>query len=264
MLKKSFLFATVLILAFLGLSSIYVFANETNYATEEQVTELLPSDPNYVGANANRPTIAPNDILSDSNYKEVESTGPSISPRVDALGKWYNNEPTKIKIYIRKNNDPKASGVTQTIDFSTYLRNVLPNEWISTWKPEALKMGAISVRSFGWYYVNHPKYSNLGAYVDNTTNCQVYKPNTSTPQTDAAFKATKGIAVHHVVNSTSIQDVGYYKAGTNGPGRDSSKYNEYNNVYQNGTQYWAKQGKDFKYMASYYYPGTSLVTGNGY
>lgn len=264
MLKNYFIFTTVLILAFLVISSNYVFANETNYAPEEQVNELQPSDSNYVGASSNRLTNAPVDILSDPNYKDQGNLVPSISPRVDGMGKWYQNEPTKIKIYIRKNNNTKASGVTQTIDFATYLRNVLPNEWISSWKPEALKMGAISVRSFGWYYVNHPKYSNLGAYVGNTTNCQVYNPNTSTPQTDAAFKATKGIAVHHVVNSTSIQDVGYYKAGTNGPGRDSSKYNEYNNVYQNGTQYWAKQEKDFKYMASYYYPGTSLVTGNGY
>ncbi|MEE6453231.1 hypothetical protein RAH41_22005 [Gottfriedia acidiceleris] len=98
----------------------------------------------------------------------------------------------------------------------------------------------------------------------NPANCQVYKPNTATAQTDAAFKKTKGMVVHHVVNSTSIQDVGYYKAGTKGPGRDSSKYNVYNNVYQNDTQYWAKQGKDYKYMASYYYPGTLLVIGNGY
>jgi hypothetical protein len=40
-------------------------------------------------------------------------------------------------------------------DFKTYVKDVLPNEWLADWQPAAYQAGALAVKTYGWYYVNH-------------------------------------------------------------------------------------------------------------
>jgi hypothetical protein len=61
-----------------------------------------------------------------------------------------------------------------TIPFNTYVEDVLPNEWPSgfSWPQEAYKAGAIAVKMYGWYRIEHPIASPLNVYDD--TRSQVY------------------------------------------------------------------------------------------
>ena len=58
--------------------------------------------------------------------------------------------PSTIKVFV-----PSANPQIQTIAFPTYVENVLPNEWIASWDGDALKAGAVTVKSYAWYWVAH-------------------------------------------------------------------------------------------------------------
>ena len=162
---------------------------------------------------------------------------------------------------VRPNNDPSQSGTVVNYNFGYYIQNVLPNEWVSGWNAEALKAGAVCVRGFGWYCVNYPKYPSVGAAVDNTVNSQVFKPGTAVTSTNSAISNTAGEV--RELYSGAVQLPCFYKAGTYGTNRDSSSYNFNNNVYQNGTHYFADQSNSYSYMLNYYYPGTISIKGYG-
>ncbi|WP_083517317.1 SpoIID/LytB domain-containing protein [Alicyclobacillus shizuokensis] len=212
---------------------------------------LQPGDQGYVGALNNRP--------SNEYIPTTKSDG---EPNVSSGGSWYDYEPSTIKVLMRTNNNPSASGTVKSYNFGYYLNNVLPNEWEASWPSQALEAGAVSIRSYGWYCVNHPKYPDVGAALDNTINSQVFKPGSSTSKTNNAISDTAGLAIIYYGNGGSEQP-GFFKAGSYGPGRDSSSYSFYNNAYQNGEWYYANQGKSWSWMLSYYYPGTSLIQGSG-
>lgn len=241
---KKFVSALIICTLMLVIGLNNVFA-----AGSEKLQNLQPGDPGYVGALNDRPSNAPSETTG--------STTGTIKPL--NAGYWYQYEPSTIKVLVREKNDPKATGPVKSYDFGYYLQNVLPNEWVASWPSEALKAGAVSVRSYAWYCTNHYKYPNVGAALDNTTNSQVFKPGTAVSKTNSAISATSGEAL--IYGSTEVP--GYYKAGSYGSGRDSSSYNINNNAYQNGEHYWADQGKTYRWMLTYYYPGTSIITGNG-
>ena len=81
--------------------------------------------------------------------------------------------------------------------FETYVENVLPNEWIAGWDGDALKAGAVAVKSYAWYWVTH-----YGGYVGATaqasscfdvtddTSFQVYRANSAQARTTAAVQET--------------------------------------------------------------------------
>ncbi len=81
------------------------------------------------------------------------------------------------------------------VDFKTYVENVLPNEWISSWPAESLKAGAMAVKSYGWYWALHStRKTSGGACFDvyDNTSSQVYRPGSATAATNAAANATWG------------------------------------------------------------------------
>jgi len=211
---------------------------------------LQPGQAGYVGALNNRPSNA---------APPSTSTGLNASITPDTVGYWWQYEPSTIPVLVRPNNDPSANGTVTTYNFGYYLDNVLPNEWEGAWPAQALEAGAVSVRSYGWYYDNYPKYPNVGAAVDNTTNCQVFKPGTAQTTTNTAISTTRGYALSYGI----AEQAGFFKAGSYGTGRDSSSYSWYNNNYQNGDDYWANQGENYIWMLNYYYPGTTIEEGSG-
>ncbi|WP_217920141.1 peptidase inhibitor family I36 protein [Actinomadura sp. BRA 177] len=68
------------------------------------------------------------------------------------------------------------------VSFKTYVKNVLPNEWITSWPSESLKAGAMAVKSYGWYWALHStRKTSDGRCFDvyDTTSSQVYKPGSA-------------------------------------------------------------------------------------
>ena len=56
----------------------------------------------------------------------------------------------------------KSAGSVVRVDFKTYVKNVLPNEWVSSWPAESLKAGAVAVKSYGWYWALHSTRKTSG------------------------------------------------------------------------------------------------------
>ena len=121
-----------------------------------------------------------------------------VQPKADAISNRLNTSsavsayvfsrvaarltpPATIRVY-RTDSD-----TVEVVPFRDYLKHVLPNEWVPTWSPAALKAGAMAVKSYAWYWVSvGGKQVSLGADVKDNTDDQVYDPNVSYASTDAA------------------------------------------------------------------------------
>jgi len=83
----------------------------------------------------------------------------------------------------------------ETVDFREYVKNVIPNEWIRSWHPEALKAGAVAAKMYAWWKINiGPRGVWEGQEYDvrGDTCDQVYIPGSEYPVTDDAVDATWG------------------------------------------------------------------------
>ena len=81
------------------------------------------------------------------------------------------------------------------VSFKTYVKNVLPNEWVSSWPRESLRSGAMAVKNYGWYWaLNSTRKTSSGQCFDvyDTKSSQVYKPGSARASTNAAVDATWG------------------------------------------------------------------------
>ncbi|WP_157420492.1 SpoIID/LytB domain-containing protein [Actinomadura kijaniata] len=79
------------------------------------------------------------------------------------------------------------------VAFKTYVKNVLPNEWVPSWPRESLRAGAVAVKNYGWYWALHStRRTSWGECFDvyDTTSSQVYKPGSAKASTNAAVDAT--------------------------------------------------------------------------
>jgi Stage II sporulation protein/Peptidase inhibitor family I36 len=97
--------------------------------------------------------------------------------------------PTTILVYRKSLNR------VDRVEFKTYIKNVLPNEWPSYWPRESLRAGAIAVKNFGWYWAlrSASKTPSGQCYdVSDHTASQVYRPGSATAATNAAVDATWG------------------------------------------------------------------------
>lgn len=62
--------------------------------------------------------------------------------------------------------------VVNTVSLDDYVRGVVPSEMPASWQPAAVQAQAVAARSYGRYYVAHPRDP---AYdICDTTSCQVY------------------------------------------------------------------------------------------
>jgi hypothetical protein len=102
-----------------------------------------------------------------------------------------------------------------TVSMETYVKRVLPNEWISSWNAESLKAGAVAIRSFAAYYHYHPLTSSYD--ICNNTCCQVYS-TTQYTSTNNAVDATAGMYL--VDGSTNIQRAEYSAENNDSTGAD--------------------------------------------
>jgi len=84
-------------------------------------------------------------------------------------------------------------GRVDRVAFSTYVKNVLPNEWISSWPSASLDAGAMAVKSYGWYWALHSTRKTPGGQcydVRDDTADQVYRPASAVSSTSSAVDRT--------------------------------------------------------------------------
>ncbi|MBO8169603.1 MAG: SpoIID/LytB domain-containing protein [Thermoanaerobacteraceae bacterium] len=114
---------------------------------------------------------------------------------------------------------------------------------------EALKAGAMAVKMYGWYHVKYPKYPAWGADVDNTINSQVYKLGSNYWKTNDAVDAIHGLGFRRNWKwiDPFLFETSYY-AGTYDGSRTDGEH-----MTQNGSHYWADQGKTYSWILTYYY-----------
>src|SRR5690242_12075663 len=84
-------------------------------------------------------------------------------------------------------------GRVDRVDFKTYVKNVLPNEWVTSWPDASLEAGAVAVKSYAWYWALHSTRKTPGGQcydVRDDTGDQVYKPSSAQASTSSAVDST--------------------------------------------------------------------------
>ncbi|MFF3865748.1 SpoIID/LytB domain-containing protein [Micromonospora sp. NPDC001898] len=84
-------------------------------------------------------------------------------------------------------------GRVDRVDFKTYVKNVLPNEWVTSWPNASLQAGAVAVKSYGWYWALHSTRKTPGGQcydVRDDTADQVYRPSSAQASTSSAVDST--------------------------------------------------------------------------
>lgn len=158
--------------------------------------------------------------------------------------------PSKIDVLM---NDTKngGDGTIKTVNFTSYMKNTLPNEWYGSWHTESLKAGAYCVKMVGIYRSIKPVNSS-GGY-DVTQYTQKYIPDTRYSTTDAAIDS---IINRGMSTSSGRLFFPEYAAGTRG----STGTRGCGQLKQWGSQLLATQGYSYDYILNYYYKGSSITS----
>jgi hypothetical protein len=77
----------------------------------------------------------------------------------------------------------------QTVDFKSYVKHVLPNEWLYTWGRESLRAGAVAVKMYAWYWITLGGKWRGTDVIDSTCD-QVYNPIVEYESTNQAVDFT--------------------------------------------------------------------------
>jgi len=150
-----------------------------------------------------------------------------------------------------------ATGAVDTVDFRTYVKNVLSREWISSWTTESLRSGALAVKNYAWYQVLHWRgYTTAGGQcfdVFDTTRDQHYDPSKPTyASMAAAVDATWGTLAHRSGRIFAT----YYNAGAahEACGANANGWQ----MFQWGTQACGLAGKSAAQIMATYYAGVTV------
>lgn len=150
-----------------------------------------------------------------------------------------------------------ATGAVDTIDFRTYVKNVLSREWISSWTTESLRSGALAVKNYAWYQVIHWRgYTTAGGQcfdVFDSTRDQHYDPSKPTyASMAAAVDATWATLAHKSGRIFAT----YYNAGQayEACGANANGWQ----MFQWGTQACGLDGRSAAQILGIYYPGVTV------
>ena len=78
-----------------------------------------------------------------------------------------------------------SPGTVERVAFKTYVKNVLPNEWMTSWPAASLEAGAMAVKSFGWYWALHSARKTPAA------QCFDVYDNTAQPGVQARLRTSR-------------------------------------------------------------------------
>ena len=164
---------------------------------------------------------------------------------------WRSDYQPPDTIRVLRTHGPDT-GHVESVDFPTYVAWVLSAEWTSYYPLEAMKVGAIAVKQYGWYYTivyrgGVDADGNCYDVTDNT-NDQYYDPD-ATPSRPLpgkihylAMAATWNISLHKFSQKagTSRLFVTGYRAGKNVPcGQQRDGYR----LYQHSLLHCASPGR---------------------
>jgi len=174
--------------------------------------------------------------------------------------------PQSVRVWRRglDGSTDSCSGRVDVLPLEDYIKGVVPHEWIASWQTEALAAGALAARSYAWFWVaSGGKYSC--ADLDDTTASQVYQDST-TASTDAAVDATAGQGIARAGAIVFAQ----YSAENGDPTADGvdepfcaglAVQGHGHGMCQWGTQRWALNDRDSRWMVQHYYPGADVIGG---
>jgi hypothetical protein len=149
--------------------------------------------------------------------------------------------------------DCKYQSLIGAIDFMTYVKDVVPNEWPSSFPSQSLKAGAITAKMVGWYRRYNAKYPNRGYDVSDQDCDQVYRAGSAVTATNNAVCGVSGVGFDRADGTLFYAS---YSAGSyNGNGYHGGQ------MYQNGTRYLADLGYQYQDMVYYYYDSSSATGG---
>lgn len=183
--------------------------------------------------------------------------------------------PVSVDVY---DDVPPHPLVEANVPLETYVKRVLPNEWVPGWEEEALKAGAVAIRTWvlsseNWKDINGDGVKEAYAVYDGEAG-QNYIPGSENAVTDPAVESTAKIYITHNYRVINAQYRAENGDPTNpdplppgecfGPGTTGWQYDLYPylvsisdpvsagyprsqtacnsvGVSQNGTQRWASQ-----------------------
>ncbi len=146
-------------------------------------------------------------------------------------------------------------GRVDRVDFKSYVKNVLPNEWVSSWPSASLDAGAMAVKSFGWYWALHStRTTSTGQCYDvrDDTGSQVYRPGSAVSSTSAAVDRTWGT---RMTRSGNILQAHYCSTSTACGAWVSGSW-----MSQTGSRDQAQAGKGYRAILRYYYRDIVLTS----
>lgn len=176
--------------------------------------------------------------------------------------------PSTISVYFTKTANITYHGANRAnIDFNTYVKNVIPNEWVVSYYsnyPEYLRAGALASKMYAWYHVVTPKWNFSPYYsdvVDSSSDqnylatsysslASVYKTYVNSVMTDIgndAFVKAQGGAEENI-----FEPHYYANAGTQYSG----------NMNASGALSLAQQGYTYENILRYYYDYCPNADGN--
>ena len=185
-----------------------------------------------------------------------------VAGRVTALAA----PPATIRVWRRSIDgaSESCSGRIDVIDLEDYIKGVLPHEWIPSWHDESLKAGAVAIRTYAWNWIARGgKYDC--ADLDDTTRSQVYADD----RTERASAAVDATAHQGIVRGDSLVS-GEYSAEHGSPTADGiddalcvgqARYGHGRGMCQWGSQRWANDGRDYRWIAEHYFPGSAVEGG---
>ena len=155
--------------------------------------------------------------------------------------------PTSILVYR------VSLGRVDRVDFKTYVKNVLPNEWVTNWPAASLEAGAEAIKSYGWYWALHSTRKTSGGQcydVRDDTADQVYRPSSAQASTSSAVDSTWST---RMTRSGNILQAHYCSTTTAcGAWVDGDWMSQY------GSRDLADAGKDYKAILHHYYSDVAL------
>ncbi|NYJ76257.1 SpoIID/LytB domain-containing protein [Allobranchiibius huperziae] len=183
---------------------------------------------------------------NDASHQFLRSTPPVTGCKTDGTD---TKLPSSILVYRT------GSGRVERVAFKTYVKNVLPNEWVSSWHSASLKSGAIAVKSFGWYFALHSESKTPSGHcydVRDDTGSQVYRPGSATAATNSAVDATWGT---RMTRSGKILQAHYCSSPS-----VCSAWVAGDWMSQNGSQSLAAKGDSYSSILRHYYRDIALTS----
>jgi hypothetical protein len=133
----------------------------------------------------------------------------------------------------------------QTVDFKSYVKHVLPNEWLYTWNQESLRAGAMAVKMYAWYWINLGGKWRGTDMIDSVCD-QVYNP--------AVEYASTNQAVDYTWNWKLTRQGGFFQTSH----KDTADCSPPNCMNQSESALLAYHGYTWDQILAHFYPGSTL------